>query len=142
MDKEDKTTFGIYLRHLRESRELNLRAVEEKIIKLFPDDKHAHLSHSHLNQIEKDNASPPSPLKLKSLAKIYGENYEFMLYKAGYLERNPLAGPEEWPSDIIRDFYFGHILGIKNWSSLGENEKRSNEKMMKDLMLKITGVVA
>ena len=97
MEKENtEETFGAYLRRLRESREMTIRGVEDKILKLFPNSGHAHVSYSHLNKIEKDISPPPSPAKIRSLAKTYGENYEFMLYKAGYLDRNPFTEPKDW----------------------------------------------
>lgn len=140
MTKEDKKeTFGTYLLRLRESREMSIRGVEEKIIKLFPEDKHAHLSYSHLNKIEKDVSSPPSPAKLRSLAKIYGENYKFMLYKAGYLDENPFSEPKDWNAKTLRDLYFENITRTKSKRPLTEDEKRSVEKVIENVIVTITG---
>lgn len=130
MNKSENKEFGQYLRNLRETRDLSSRMVEEKAQRLFPNDSHHQISQGHLTQIERGDKPPPHPLKLKALSQVYGENYEFMLFKAGYLDRNPVTEPQHWGKHIIRDLYFEQLAQSKNRSSLSEEEKKSLEKLI------------
>lgn len=134
-----KGTFGAYLRQLRQSRELTVRGVAKKTMEAAPDNKKAWISSAHLVHVEKGNSLPPSPEKLRSLAKIYGENYEFMLYKAGYLPQNPLKGPEDWTHKMLRDRYFENLTTSKKRRGLTEEEKNSVEKVVENVVMTITG---
>jgi len=134
MDEKAENTFGNYLRNLRESREMSSRMVEEKVRRLYPDDKHYHISQGHLTQIERGEKPPPFPLKLKALAKVYGENYEIMLYKAGYLDKNPATEPNEWSQQTIRDLYFDEFTRIRKKRALTESEKQSLEKIIENVL--------
>lgn len=136
MDEKNNNTFGEYLRNLRESREMSARMVEDKVHRLYPDeaDKHYHISQGHLTQIERGEKPPPFPLKLKALAKVYGENYEIMLYKAGYLDKNPATEPNEWSQQTIRDLYFDEFTRMRKKRSLTETEKISIEKVIENVV--------
>lgn len=134
MNEKSTNGFGDYLRNLRESREMSARMVEEKVRKLYPDDKHYHISQGHLTQIERAEKPPPFPLKLKALAKVYGENYEIMLYKAGYLDKNPATEPNEWSQQTIRDLYFDEFARLRKKRTLTETEKLSLEKVLENVI--------
>lgn len=134
MDDKSVKGFGVYLRNLRESRELSARVVEDKVRRLFPNDKHYHISQGHLTQIEREEKPPPFPLKLKALAKVYGENYEMMLYKAGYLDKNPAKEPNQWTADVIRDLYFDQFTESRKKRTLTESEKQSIEKVIENVI--------
>lgn len=108
-------------------------------MELAPDNKKAWISSAHLVHVEKGNALPPSPEKLLSLSKIYGENYEFMLYKAGYLPKNPLKGPKDWTPKMIRDHYFESLTTSKKRRALTEEEKSSVEKVIENVIMTLTG---
>ena len=135
MAEKSDNSFGDYLRNLRESREMSARMVEDKVHRLYPDDnKHYHISQGHLTQIERGEKPPPFPLKLKALAKVYGENYEIMLYKAGYLDKNPATEPNEWSQQTIRDLYFDEFMRLRKKRGLTEAEKLSLEKVIENVI--------
>ena len=71
----DKTTaIGKYLRAIRETAGLTLRAVEEK----------TGVSNAFLSQIESGRVKQPSPGVLHKLAESYGVPYDTLMEKAGY----------------------------------------------------------
>lgn len=134
MDNTEKNQkLGDYLRNLRESREMSVRMVEEKIAQLFPEQKQYQLSHMYLHQLEKGKTNP-SPAKLKALSKVYGESYEFMLYKAGFLERNPISTPKEWNKETVRNVYFETLAQEQGIKVLGDEEKKRLEEVIKNVM--------
>ena len=116
-----------------------MRAVAEKTAELFPDDKKAQISPANLVHVEKGNALPPAPEKLRSLAKVYGENYELILYKAGYLDRNPFKESRASDHETLRDRYFDSLAKAKKRRPLSEDEKRSIEKMIENVMMMLPG---
>lgn len=137
---ELQITFGAYLRGLRKERELTLKEVSDQAMKISPDDKRGWMSYAYLVHVEKGNVLPPSTDKLKSLAKIYGENYEFMLYKAGHLPTNPFASTKEAPHEMKRDNYFNSLTNRKKRRSLTEAEKETAERMLDTFITTLTGV--
>jgi transcriptional regulator with XRE-family HTH domain len=67
-------SLGSYVRSLRESRQLTLRAVE----------KESGISNAYLSQLETDKIKKPSPVCLYKLSKLYGISYDDLMKKAGY----------------------------------------------------------
>lgn len=67
-----------YLRDIRELRGKSLRAVEDA----------TGISNAYLSQLERGDASKPSPDKLKELAKFYEVPYTELMRVAGYLTRS------------------------------------------------------
>lgn len=133
-----KDSFGSYLKDLRSARDLTIREVADKTIKLFPDNKHAQVSHSYLTYLEKDKFIPP-PSKIKALALAYSENYEFMLYKAGYLDRNPFKPMEELDANVLWDYCFQSLVSTKKTRPLTEEEKKSLKQMLENMIVTMTG---
>lgn len=70
-----KTNLGNKLRQVRKLKSLSLRDVEAK----------TGISNAYLSQLERGDASNPSPKKLKSLADCYVIPYADLLSLAGYL---------------------------------------------------------
>lgn len=139
MTKENtKDSFGSYLKDLRSARDLTIREVADKTVKLFPNNKHAQVSHSYLTYLEKDKFIPP-PSRLKALAKAYSENYEFMLYKAGYLDRNPFKPMEELDTDALWDYCFQSVVNAKKTRPLTEEEKKALKQMLTNMIVTMTG---
>lgn len=87
---------GTYLRQLREQKERSRRWTERQSRLLFPKEKARQISHAYLRQIEEGKRINPNPLKLKTLAELYGVDYRQVLAAAGYLESEitGLALPE------------------------------------------------
>jgi len=65
---------GKYLKSLRESNSLTLRAVEKK----------TGVSNALLSQIESGKVKKPSPIVLYKLAELYGVSYEDLMERTGY----------------------------------------------------------
>lgn len=78
-----------YLKKLREQEGLSAKDVEVETRKRYPRNKRRQISFSYLCLIERGQVKEICPLKLKSLAEIYGENYLYLLYLAGYLNEDP-----------------------------------------------------
>lgn len=70
-----KTNLGNKLQQVRKLKSLSLRDVEAK----------TGISNAYLSQLERGDASNPSPKKLKSLADCYDIPYADLLNLAGYL---------------------------------------------------------
>ena len=70
-----KTNLGNKLRQVRKLKSLSLRDVEAK----------TGISNAYLSQLERGDASNPSPKKLKLLADCYEIPYADLLSLAGYL---------------------------------------------------------
>ena len=77
---------GTYLRQLREQKERSRRWTERQSRLLFPKEKARQISHAYLRQIEEGKRVNPNPLKLKTLAELYGVDHRQVLAAAGYLE--------------------------------------------------------
>ena len=135
-----QTTFGAYLRGLRKAREMTLREVSEQATQISPNDKRGWMSYAYLVHVEKGTVLPPSTDKLKSLAKIYGEKYEFMLYKAGHLPTNPFASTKESTHEMKRDDYFNSLTNRNKRRSLTGDEKKTAERMLETFIKTLTRV--
>ena len=68
-----------YLRDIRAVRGKSLRAVEEA----------TGISNAYLSQLERGDATKPSPDKLQELARFYEVPYTDLMRAAGYLQRTP-----------------------------------------------------
>lgn len=88
---------GLYLKNIRESKEISLREVE----------KLTGVGYSHLSMIENGKRNV-TPALLKNLAKIYNVNYIDLYEKAGYLD---LAESEKIKNDIIETKQSLALLG-------------------------------
>ncbi|MBI4583222.1 MAG: helix-turn-helix transcriptional regulator [Planctomycetes bacterium] len=69
-----RNALGIYLKSLRDSRNLSLRNVEEKI----------GISNAFLSQLESGKVKQPSPMVLYKLAELYSVPYEALMERVGY----------------------------------------------------------
>jgi len=69
--------FGLYLKSLREGKEMSLRSVEEATGK--------DVSNAYLSQLENGKIAKPSPHILHSLAGVYGVEYSKLMERAGYI---------------------------------------------------------
>lgn len=70
-------TLGNYLSSLRGMKKMTLREVEEATEK--------EISNAYLSQLENDKIAKPAPSVLHALAAVYGQPYEKLMEKAGYL---------------------------------------------------------
>lgn len=70
-------TLGGYLASLRGMKKMTLREVEEATDK--------EVSNAYLSQLENDKIAKPAPSVLHALAGVYGQPYERLMEKAGYL---------------------------------------------------------
>ncbi|MGC8595229.1 MAG: hypothetical protein ACP5US_07855 [Candidatus Kryptoniota bacterium] len=91
-----------YLRKVRENKGLSAKDVEDETKRRYPRDKRRQISFSYLCLIERGKVKEICPLKLKTLAEIYGENYLYLLYLAGYLNDDP----QEPKNEIQRIVYY------------------------------------
>lgn len=74
-----------YLKQVRETLRLSTRDVSNEAKRRHPRDKQRQISFPYLNRMESGKVKEFSPLKLKTLAEIYDENYLYLLYLAGIL---------------------------------------------------------
>lgn len=72
------TSLGDQLKQIRKLKSMSLRDVEAA----------TGISNAYLSQLERGDASNPSPKKLKSLAECYDIPYADLLNLAGYLPKN------------------------------------------------------
>ena len=68
---------GVVLADLRKAKGLSLREVQEAT--------GGAVSNAYLSQLERRKIKKPSPNVLRSLAEVYGVQYETLMEKAGYL---------------------------------------------------------
>ena len=68
---------GVVLADLRKAKGLSLREVQEAT--------GGAVSNAYLSQLERQKIKKPSPDVLRSLAPVYGVQYETLMEKAGYL---------------------------------------------------------
>ena len=74
MRNEERTAIGIYLKSLRDTRNLSLRDVEKK----------TGVSNAVLSQIESGQVKRPSPTTLYKLSELFDVPYEELMGRAGY----------------------------------------------------------
>lgn len=84
--KENRGTFGAYLKSLRNGKDLSLRDVEEATNK--------EISNAYLSQLENNRISKPSPNILYRLSHIYSVSYENLMERAGYIAPRKEEGKE------------------------------------------------
>lgn len=77
-------TLGKYLSSLRGMKKMTLREVE------IATDKE--VSNAYLSQLENDKITKPAPSVLHALAIVYGQPYERLMEKAGYLPASSASG--------------------------------------------------
>lgn len=84
-------SLGTYLRSLRGSRRLTLRAAEEQV----------GLSNAYLSQLESNKIRSPSPSALFKLSQLYDVPYDDLMRRAGYpMPGSPSEGVLEASGEI------------------------------------------
>ena len=111
---------GTYLKEQRERADRSLRWVERASHTLYPDEPERGISNAYLYQIEQGLDTAPSPLKLKTLAKIYKCDYMYLLELAGYLKGEPDADRR---SEFLRKF-----------GALSEDQQQTVMKIIEGLL--------
>ncbi|HJP31737.1 MAG: helix-turn-helix transcriptional regulator [Candidatus Latescibacteria bacterium] len=84
---------GQELVRLRKNATHSIRWVARRSRELYPETNARHISHTYLRQIEQGLQKHPSPEKLRTLAEIYGADYEILLRLAGYLTESTTSIP-------------------------------------------------
>jgi len=84
--EENAPSLARELRRLRELKECSLRDVEEA----------TGISNAYVSQLERGEATGPSPHKLYKLAEFYDTSYEALMRTAGYI-REEGEGEEKKP---------------------------------------------
>lgn len=136
MKKNYPIEFGEYLRQLRTIRGKKQRNVSREMKELYPNPKDQQLyciCDSQLSKYERGEQIP-APMVLKALSTIYHESYGFMLYKAGYLEDNPLVPPKDWGLEMLRNMHFEKICILNQLRSLTEDERKNIEQTLEVLI--------
>nr|WP_290669391.1 transcriptional regulator [Ardenticatena sp.] len=120
------TTFGLYLKTLRERAGISQEALAEE----------AGISSAYVSQIESGQRNPPSPPILREMAGPLGVEYPVLLYAAGYLRDDDLyvlllrafdellqigTGREKLDT-LLRDL-------VERWVELDEDERRTRLEM-------------
>jgi transcriptional regulator with XRE-family HTH domain len=77
---------GVYLKHVRNQQSRSRLWAERQSRAFYPDEKKRQISHSYLRRIEEGVQDKPHPLKLHTLAELYGVDYRKLFALAGYLE--------------------------------------------------------
>ena len=95
-----------HLRQVREKLNLSTHQVADESKRRYPRDKQRQISFPYLSSMERGEVKEFSPLKLKTLAEIYGENYLYLLYLAGILPKHitvdsPLSELEKFVYDEL-----------------------------------------
>lgn len=78
MTQHGQETLGTVLRLARESKTYSLRYVEDK----------TGISNAYLSQLENDKIKKPAADTLYKLSKIYNIGFNYLLQKAGLVEKN------------------------------------------------------
>jgi len=85
--QSNSSTFGIFIKTLRESSKLTLRDVERA--------SNGTVSNPYLSQLENGKIKKPSPNILHKLAEIYGSPYATLMERAGYIAPSKERKPNE-----------------------------------------------
>jgi transcriptional regulator with XRE-family HTH domain len=87
---QTRNNLAPYLASVRARKKLTLREVEEATGK--------EVSNAYLSQLENGKIAKPSPHVLHALAEVYGEPYELLMEKAGYIGRRGQSprSPDEY----------------------------------------------
>lgn len=83
---------GEYLQRLRLQSDRSRRWVAKQSKTLYPTDPQRQISHSQLRQLEGGHQARPNPLKLRTLAEIYGADYRELMSMAGFLDAQDVGG--------------------------------------------------
>ena len=147
MSKQKEEDFPAYMARLRISRKMSFRDVEgrsQELASVIKDPKKrsaAQISAGYLVHIEKGKIIP-SNKKLETLAKIYGEDPQFMLFKAGRNQINPFKIEGQiLTHEALRNNYFDSLTSRKKDRLLTENEKLSIEKIINNIIIIIMGEI-
>lgn len=114
--------FSMYLKEVIGN--LSAREVAKRVQRLCPNNKAMQISQPYLTGILNGDKPPPSPPKLKALSLATGENYETMLFHAGYLDRDPTASPRTWDKETHLDLFLKSLTDQK----IPEELKQALEK--------------
>jgi transcriptional regulator with XRE-family HTH domain len=91
---------GIYLKKLREEKNLSRRYVENQSKYLHKKNKLRQLSNVYLIKLENGSYKAPSPFKLKTLAQIYKVDYQILMELADYLDEDSEEDGEHLLQDV------------------------------------------
>jgi transcriptional regulator with XRE-family HTH domain len=123
MNEEEK--FGSLLKKLRLKNNYSLRQLAQKIIK----DDGKPLSPSYLNDIERGRRNPPSAYIVEQLAKLLGEDVDFLLHEAGKTatEVERIIKEEPKIGALLRR---AKKIGFDDWDAVEQlvKRKKGNEK--------------
>jgi HTH-type transcriptional regulator, competence development regulator len=117
MTTQKNLTLGEELKYRRESQNLSLRTVEEKV----------GISNAYLSQIENDKIKKPSANTLHKLSEVYNLDFNYLLSKAGILE-NQLEKENK---------SFGHFVFSKD--NLTPEEEEELMQYLKFIRMKNSG---
>jgi transcriptional regulator with XRE-family HTH domain len=98
------TSFGQYLRQLRETRHAAAQAADVGRYTLRSVAANAGLEPSYLSKIERDIQPPPSEAKVRALAEALGEDADVLLALAGKVSGDLLEAIRKRPQ------LFAHII--------------------------------
>lgn len=84
----DIERLAAYLKEVRTKLELSTNYVSDESKRRYPKSKQRQISFAYLCSMERGEVMEFSPLKLKTLAEIYGQDYLYLLYLAGILPEN------------------------------------------------------
>ncbi|MGJ8619759.1 MAG: helix-turn-helix domain-containing protein [Methylophilaceae bacterium] len=100
-------SFGLFLKTLRETTKMSLRAVEEATDK--------QISNAYLSQLENGRIAKPSPHILHTLSTVYGEDYSKLMERAGYISPSS-------DKNLNKKHGKAATFAIENLTSAEENE--------------------
>lgn len=94
----------MHLKKVRENLKVTTRWVSDESKRRYPRNKQRQISFAYLCSMERGDVKEFSPLKLKTLAEIYGENYLHLLYLAGILpEHTTIDSPMSELEALVYD---------------------------------------
>lgn len=84
----DVRNLAAYLKEVRTKLDLSTNYVSDESKRRYPRNRQRQISFAYLCSMERGEVMEFSPLKLKTLAEIYGQDYLYLLYLAGILPEN------------------------------------------------------
>ena len=125
-----------YLRQVREKLGLSTHFVSDESKRLYPRNKQRQISFPYLSSMERGVVKEFSPLKLKTLAEIYGENYLYLLYLAGILPRHITV---DSPLSELEKFVYDELLesGLLRSAAKSKSLSKIDPKTRKAMRLSI-----
>lgn len=84
----DVKKLAAYLKEVRTKLDLSTNYVSDESKRRYPKNRQRQISFAYLCSMERGEVMEFSPLKLKTLAEIYGQDYLYLLYLSGILPEN------------------------------------------------------